>query len=424
MARSAGRRPGVIALALLLALLSVAAMAEGVLRLGEWLSLRSRGGDAAEGKGAVTILCVGDSWTFGLESGDPSSKSYPARLQQKLDAVHGPGRFKVINRGKPGNTSHALANELPQMLEEFKPALVTLLVGATNFFAIPEFTQGANGIRPAPPDALGPLERLRVVRVARMFFRPPWSRRTDQAQAKITQDFREKLRLLTTQGMVGAGGGEGPDPGFGSGAGAAKEEENPEDPRQVLEDLWLRRNKTARRAWPADADDTLNRLTHNHPKMTAAHRLLILGMIERNRDACGIKNALKVAAKACPTCTWPGRVMDGLAREVDLPAGRLLWHNMLQAKRAVVQAGARFFLLNYPKSDIDQCGQAPRDVIMRFAAAQTVPLLDIGQVLGPQVAGGDLRYYAEVDGHPNGQGYKRIAEALYERLKELNWLHP
>lgn len=421
MGSNVGRRRGTLALALLLALFSVAFLAEGALRLGEWLSLRSRG-DGSGDKGARTILCVGDSWTFGLESGDPTSKSYPARLQQTLDKAHGEGKFKVINRGKPGNNSHDLVSDLPAMLEEFKPELVILLVGATNFFAIPGFTQGPDGVRPAPPDSLGPLERLRVVRVARMFFRPAWKERTPQAQNKITNDFRQKLRVLITEGMVEAGGGEGPDSGFSVVDGPSGEDAIVEDPRQILENLWLRRNKDAKRAWPEDAEDTFNRLCHLYPKLAAAHRLKILSMVERNRDACEIKNALQVAGRVCPTCTWPAKVLKGLAAEVDLPAGRLLWHNMLQAKRAVQQDGARLFMLNYPKSDIDQCGQAPRDVIRRFTAAQSVPVLDIGQVLGPQLMGGDLRYYAKVDGHPNDLGYKRIAEQLHARLKALGWL--
>ena len=412
------RRWAAVLLALVLALITVLALAEGALRLGEWLTLRARGG-AEGGEGAKQILCLGDSWTYGLESGDPSTKSYPARLQQLLNRQYGMSRFSVVNRGSPGKTSHDLASEAPELLKEFSPTVAVLLIGATNFFAIPEFTQGPDGVRPAPPDALGPLEQLRVVRVARMFFRPAWRRRARSAQIKLKAAFRDRLRQTIVKGMVGAGGGEGPPPVKAAPVGDG---EASEDPTKQLDNLWLRRNRHPGRAWPADAEDLLNRLCHQYPGLTAAHRLKILAMVDRNRDACEIKNALKVASRACPACTWPGRVLKGLAREVDLPAGRLLWDNLLSIKRTLQQGGVRLFMLNYPRSDIDQCGQAPRDVIARFARAQTVPLLDIGEVLGSQLMGSDLRYYAKVDGHPNSEGYKRIALALQERLTALGWL--
>lgn len=418
MAASTRRRLGSLVLALAMAMLTVLALGEGALRLGEWLSLRARG-EAQGGEQAQQILCLGDSWTFGLESGDPATKSYPARLQEVLNKTYGKNLYSVVNRGRPGKTSHDLAHEAPDLLKQFQPRVAVLLIGATNFFAIPEFTQGADGVRPSLPDALGPLEQLRVVRVARMFFRPAWKRRTEKAQVKLNAAFRSRMRQTIIKGMVGAGGGEGPAPVK---ATTAANDGHIQDPVKVLEDLWLRRNRHQKRAWPGDAEDKLNNLCNQYPKLAAAHRLRILYTVDKNRDACEIKNALNVAAKACPECTWPERVLKGLAREVDLPAGRLLWDNLLTIKRTFDQGGVRLFMLNYPKSDIDQCGQAPRDVIARFARTQTVPLLDLGKVLGPQLEGSNLQYYAKVDGHPNSDGYQRIATVLHKRLAALGWL--
>ena len=64
------------------------------------LLVRDRSDTASEGE--ITILCVGDSHTYG--TGMEAAKSYPGRLQAELDDV-APGRFRVVNRGVPGFTT-------------------------------------------------------------------------------------------------------------------------------------------------------------------------------------------------------------------------------------------------------------------------------------------------------------------------------
>ncbi|MBI4880287.1 MAG: hypothetical protein HY812_11615 [Planctomycetes bacterium] len=123
MARSPHNARRVLArlgLALLAALVTLFAL-EGALRLAALAGRGLRGG----ARGRVTILCVGDSHTYGLHVLPPLS--YPAQLQALLDPS---GRETgVLNYGVPGRNSSVLLRELPRYLEETAPRAVLVEVG-------------------------------------------------------------------------------------------------------------------------------------------------------------------------------------------------------------------------------------------------------------------------------------------------------
>lgn len=52
-----------------------------------------------------TIVCVGDSITFGSHSSDSNKFSYPAQLQVRLDVAYGVGAYEVTNLGVSGATA-------------------------------------------------------------------------------------------------------------------------------------------------------------------------------------------------------------------------------------------------------------------------------------------------------------------------------
>jgi lysophospholipase L1-like esterase len=131
-------------LALTLVVLEVA------LRVASGFAARERGGSRA----ATTLLCVGDSHTYGLHV--LPSQSYPARLQAELD-----GRpVGVVNYGVPGRNSAVVLARMPGYLEELAPAAVLILVGFNdtwNFDATPA-AGGSHGF----------LRSLRLAKLARL----------------------------------------------------------------------------------------------------------------------------------------------------------------------------------------------------------------------------------------------------------------
>ena len=93
------------ALAMLLGLALTPPLLEGALRFAGLFLEGSRAGAA----GDATILCQGDSFTFGLYL--PPESAYPARLEQLLHAQGDPGA-RVINAGIPSKPTWIVKQEL------------------------------------------------------------------------------------------------------------------------------------------------------------------------------------------------------------------------------------------------------------------------------------------------------------------------
>jgi hypothetical protein len=153
-----GRRLGQAAGILFLGLLGL----EVALRGGGLLAAAffSRASPPVEAPG-VTVLCVGDSHTYGAPL--PREQSYPAQLQQALDAQFSSPRFAVVNLGVPGVNSAFVANRLPRQILELRPAAVVAWVGWNNQWNALE-TEAWGPRAPWPSTRL--LFHLRVFRLA------------------------------------------------------------------------------------------------------------------------------------------------------------------------------------------------------------------------------------------------------------------
>jgi len=76
------------------------------------------------GESDYTILCVGDSWTHGLDS-----VSYGEALETKLNARDDGVVYRVIRSGIPGSNSSQGLARLPRLLSDHQPDLVVVLLG-------------------------------------------------------------------------------------------------------------------------------------------------------------------------------------------------------------------------------------------------------------------------------------------------------
>ena len=92
--------------------------------------LASRWERVGAGTGGKTILCVGDSHTFGL--GVLAPQAYPNRLHALLNTGRRPDRYRVISRGVPGRNSAVVRERLPAYLQRFRPCVAIILVGYNN----------------------------------------------------------------------------------------------------------------------------------------------------------------------------------------------------------------------------------------------------------------------------------------------------
>jgi hypothetical protein len=127
-------------LALLVGLLA----GELFLQAASFVALRVgvRGDAASATAGTVTILCVGDSHTYGLSL--PPEQSYPAQLESRLSQRHPERVFQVVNLGIPGMNSGYLANRLERQMLQLRPQLVLVWVGINNQWNVAELEGGGS----------------------------------------------------------------------------------------------------------------------------------------------------------------------------------------------------------------------------------------------------------------------------------------
>lgn len=116
------------------------------------------------------VLCVGDSFTFGL--GSENHKGYPEHLQEMLESRLGEGASSVFNRGVPGYNSSMVADRLPAWIEETRPNLLILLVGHNNSWNYKDLhLEGLSGESSASLRFARGMGELRVVRLLQLAFR-------------------------------------------------------------------------------------------------------------------------------------------------------------------------------------------------------------------------------------------------------------
>ena len=120
-------------------------LVEGVLQAGAfvmWLSHRKPVQPAlsaaplnpqASAVHSRSVLCIGDSYTFGTGASSTEEMSYPAQLERVLnqDSTEDPP-WQVSNRGWPGRNSAETRQRLPGYLAQDQPALVCILIGTNN----------------------------------------------------------------------------------------------------------------------------------------------------------------------------------------------------------------------------------------------------------------------------------------------------
>lgn len=118
-------------------------------------ALSARDGGTLSPDAPLTVLCVGDSHTFGLNM--PRLASYPERLAALL-APRFAAPVSVVNRGVPGQNAAQVAAALPADLRDVDPDIVVVLAGIND-----TWNRDAEGGGSA---AL--LGRLKLVRLARV----------------------------------------------------------------------------------------------------------------------------------------------------------------------------------------------------------------------------------------------------------------
>lgn len=115
-----------------------AVMLEAVLQMVAWIVKQNRHVELARtDERALTVLTLGDSNTYGVFV--EKSESWPARLQVLLSAATINAR--VVNMGWPGTNSTVLNWQLEQAIQQAKPDLILVEIGANDSWSRPVFRE-------------------------------------------------------------------------------------------------------------------------------------------------------------------------------------------------------------------------------------------------------------------------------------------
>lgn len=106
-------------------------------------------------KNTFTILCLGDSHTFGF--GAEHGHSYPSRLRQLLRAKS-KKKFNVINKGLLAQNTAQLLNILPDQIDKYNADLIILMTGGANHW-------NYYGYRSAAEDFLYEIRIFRLIKL-------------------------------------------------------------------------------------------------------------------------------------------------------------------------------------------------------------------------------------------------------------------
>ena len=133
------RRLRQLALALVTGLVAL----EVALQIGALVAALAIGRPDPAGAGALvpTVLCIGDSYTYGLGASS-TEHSYPMALQRLLRERQAPAAT-VINAGWPGRNSREALLQLQGQLAEHRPRLVCVLIGLNDSWTHPRPVEAA-----------------------------------------------------------------------------------------------------------------------------------------------------------------------------------------------------------------------------------------------------------------------------------------
>lgn len=145
--------------------------------------------------GDFNILCVGDSFTYGI--GAPAQDSYPKQLERLINKTRGDKYIHVINLGVSGYNSSQCLDYLKKEFDSYNPKIVLNMSGLNNcwnfinssYFKIKQYKQ-SNPIKYRFKLIDAALSRLRTYKVIKIAFL------NVSARLKSIQPSDEDARLL------------------------------------------------------------------------------------------------------------------------------------------------------------------------------------------------------------------------------------
>ena len=366
-------------LALFLGFAAVLVAGEAALRIFGYVWRGKAGYEKSETPG-YTILCLGDSYTFGSQ--EPPENSYPRQLERILNRG-GRGRtFSVLNGGVPSYNTAQILRRLETDLDKANPDLVILLAGGANgwnYWGLDPVRLRGAGWQARLDVALDSIKLVKLAKLLRMGLKAgpvgPGEAYYDEAVSCILKGQEERAAGLFRK-IVEL------EPGNGNNY-------------VQLADLYSRAGR-----WD-EALGWLQKGIKADPGFPGNYAGAAAALQKLGRSGEGAKYADVVFPAA------PGRA-GGPAPESGYGTAVRNWIGADIARIAAVcrERGVPLILQNYPYTRREF--YTP-EIYAAAAAENSLPLVDNYSAFREQLAKGRSLFGADTFGHPNAAGYGLMA---------------
>ncbi|HNW43123.1 MAG TPA: GDSL-type esterase/lipase family protein [Elusimicrobiales bacterium] len=349
-------------------------------------------------RASYTVLCAGDSFTYG--AGAPPQGSYPVQLEEILRARF-PGRtIRVVNFGEVAQNTAQMLQRLPKALDEVRPDAVVLLSGMANYWNYWGYRDGT-----APPRKKF-YDRIRTVRLARLLWRSafPPAESTGPAQARQMSQRNTPQQVLCRK-MLDAKNQEG----------------------------ILSACKEAVKAVPDDVDALLNigftYLNTGRPEQALEWLAKVVPLDPANPMVyIGISNALGQNRGEAEKWMKIGAIRAGggtpalFSGTFDISSWVRL--DMRKAADLVRERGIKVLLQNYPLENpsMPQFREVSA-ALAALAAERGLPFVEQTAEFSRLVEQGRRdEYFARGDAHCSARGYRLMAERVADAMEKYGFI--
>ncbi len=173
---------------------------EGLLQVAAFVAARVGPRASIAGtEGARRVLSLGDSNTYGLYV--EHEQAYPQVLERLWNSDPRRGSIEVVNLGFPGTNSSTVRKNLPGLIRQVRPDLVTVLIGTNDFWTVPEETLETDSVASGFSDFAWSTSRL-----YRLFY--IWTREFEVPELEGDYSLENPLPFETNRVTVNQGGEE------------------------------------------------------------------------------------------------------------------------------------------------------------------------------------------------------------------------
>jgi lysophospholipase L1-like esterase len=402
----------------LLALLATEAALRGVGAAYAW-SRRP----ASTGESPAAVLCVGDSFTYGI--GAPAGESYPSHLERRLAGAGAGvrGRTRVVNAGVPGSNSTQLVDGLEALLTRHRPAVVAVLTGHNDgntadshyyLFTAPGSAEDARRRWHHRLSRFRTYKLLRAAAGALRVRRPPASPSLDRTPPPSEGPEAGLAARLDADGMTPARREAALDRFLA---------EHPSSAYAAARRIRLLMDRKDFDAARREAEGLVRREPGYVPGRLYLARLHWL--YRRFGDAFSEWEAALAVDPGNPDARYGLSLrwqVESPRDEVERVRARLLRYNLDRAARAARRHGARFVVLSYPFTDKER-----NDVRREAARAAGGAYVDVSGAFRDLLRRSPPEEFLAGDepelmaGHCNGRGYAFLAERVATALAAAGW---